>query len=62
LCKMGPHGLYLDVIIGAGRARRPKMNLAFKYSESMAITADAVITPLAVPRLPLRSLSPQLSP
>jgi hypothetical protein len=38
------------------------MNLAFKYSESMAITADAVITPLAVPRLPLRSLSPQLSP
>jgi hypothetical protein len=40
LCKMGLHGLYLDVIIGVGHARRPRRNLAFKCSESMAITAE----------------------
>jgi hypothetical protein len=48
------HALYLDVIIGAYRVRRPRRNLALKCLESMATIANPVITPLAAPRLTLR--------
>jgi hypothetical protein len=59
LYKMGLHGLYLDVIIGVCCISRPRRNLVLKCSHSAAITVNLVIVPMAVPRLPLRSLSPQ---